>query len=426
MRVQLRRLPPLLAATMLLATGCAALDPQDDGPNTLVIHTQISGTAPGAEVFNAVVADFQRQHPEMHVKVVSNADDLPQVYETSRLAGKEADVVIVNLFDKTLEWTGVGATVPVGKYADAWGLRDRIEPEAVKQWTDGKGRLRGLPYIGTNWPVAYNMAVLRKAGVAKPPATTGELLDAAKKVKNKGGIAVTIGGSDWTGQKLLLQILQSYLPPEEGPKLFTEGDYCGSPAAMKGLKLFTELRDAGVFAENAQGLTSDTMTTQYNTGQAAAMSAMSSALGKVPEKTVKDTVVSGWPVPKDGVHDHPTMIRSFTAAGLWLSPNGAKKLPLVKKFVQYMYSEKVVDRFISEAGRDMAVRSGTVPKDFPLIAAARKAAEDKAVDKVMLPDVHIPGAATQPLINATAQAFAPGRTPQQICRAMSAAYERTN
>ena len=46
---------------------------------------------------------------------------------------------MVNLYDKTLAWTDVGATVDVKGYLDDWGLRERVLPVALKAWTDGRG-----------------------------------------------------------------------------------------------------------------------------------------------------------------------------------------------------------------------------------------------------------------------------------------------
>ncbi len=102
----------LAAATAL--SGCSALASADSGPDTLIVHTQLGTTAPGSATYTAAVKAFHEENPGLRVKNLVNGDDLPQVYETSRLARKEPDVVMVNLYDKTLAWTDVGAAVDAG------------------------------------------------------------------------------------------------------------------------------------------------------------------------------------------------------------------------------------------------------------------------------------------------------------------------
>ncbi|MFD3573027.1 ABC transporter substrate-binding protein [Streptomyces sp. NPDC058644] len=411
----------LAAATTLPAlAGCSTLASADSDPDTLVVHSQLGTTAPGSSTYLSALNTFRDENPGLKVKNLVNGDDLAQVYETSRLARKEPDVVMVNLYDKTLAWTDVGATVDVKGYMDDWGLRERVLPVALDAWTDGKGRLRAFPYFATNWPVAYNTALLDKAGVDAVPTTGDQLITAARRLRAKGIAPVTVGGNDWTGQKLLAQIIQTFLSPGEARKVFTSGDFSGSRGAREGIEYFAALRDAGVFADKAQGLTSDTMTTQFNTEAAAVQSAMSSALAKVPEKVARHTEVGGWPLAPDAAHAKPTILRTYTLIGFWISPNGTKKLDAVEKFLRFMYRPDTVSRFIKESGRDMALRSDTLSTDFPLVAAAQKLGTD--VSQALLPDLYVPPAATQPLITATSTAFTRGTSPARVRSVLEAAY----
>ncbi|MFD7969556.1 ABC transporter substrate-binding protein [Streptomyces clavifer] len=411
----------LAAATALPAlSGCSTLASADSDPGTLLVHTQLGTTAPGSPTYKAAVKSFEEENPGLRVKNLVNGDDLPQVYETSRLARKEPDVVMVNLYDKTLAWTDVGATVDVKGYLDDWGLRGRVLPAALEEWTDGKGRLRAFPYFATNWPVAYNTALLERAGVDAVPTTGDQLIGAARRLRAKGIAPVTVGGNDWTGQKLLAQIIQTFLTPDEARKVYSTGDFSGSRGAREGIDYFVQLRDAGVFADKAQGLTSDTMTTQYNTEAAAIQSAMSSALAKVAPKPAGHTAIGGWPLAPGASHDKPTIMRSYTLIGFWISPNGVKKLSSVEKFLRFMYRPETVSRFITESGRDMALVTDTVSKQFPLVAEAQQLGD--RVGQVLLPDLYVPPTATQPLITATSTAFTRGTSAAAVRSALESAY----
>ncbi|KAA0941134.1 ABC transporter substrate-binding protein [Streptomyces apricus] len=410
-----------LAATALPAlSGCSALAAADSDPDTLVVHSQLGTTAPGSPTYLAALDRFREENPGLKVKNLVNGDDLAQVYETSRLARKEPDVVMVNLYDKTLAWTEVGATVDVKDYMADWGLRERVLPVALDAWTDGKGRLRAFPYFATNWPVAYNRALLDRAGVDEIPVTGDQLIAAARRLRAKGIGPVTTGGNDWTGQKLLAQVVQTFLTEDEARHVYSTGDFSGSRGAKEGIEYFVALRDAGVFVDKAQGLTSDLMTTQYNTQAAAVQSAMSSALAKVPDAVARRTDVGGWPLAEGAAHKLPTILRTYTLIGFWISPNGTKKIDAVERFLRFMYRPDTVSRFIRESGRDMALRSGTVSKDFPLVAAAQRLGDD--VSQVLLPDVYVPPAATQPLITATSTSFTRGTSAARVRAALEAAY----
>jgi multiple sugar transport system substrate-binding protein len=406
--------------TPLLA-GCGALVPASSGPSTLTVHTQISGAVAGAQTFSDVVAAYQRETAR-RVALLSNGSDLPIVFETSTLAGKEADVAIVNMMGRTLSWTRLGATVPVQDYLDDWGLRDLIIPEALTEWTDEEGRLRAFPFTRTNWPVSFNTALLEEAGVGSIPTTSDALIAAAEALRAKGIGPVTVGGSDWSGQKMFLQVIQGFITAGEARTVFSTGKISESPGAIAGVEHFVELRDAGVFVDNVQGYTSDSELTQFNTRKAAIVPAMSSALALVPAERAAEVTVGGWPKPSSGgVLEHPSVIQSYNGHGIWISENGMKKLDLVKPFVRHLYSAEVTDRFILESGRDMSRITDTVSTDFPLVAQASRL-PDTEVSAVMLPDLLIPEAVFEPMIQATALAYGTA-SAERIIDAFEKSYQ---
>jgi len=405
--------------TPLLA-GCGALVPASNGPRSISVHTQLSGAVAGAQVFSDVVAAYQRSTGRT-VAQLKNGSDLPIVFETSTLAGKEADVAVVNMMGRTLGWTGAGATIPVTDLLDEWGLRDKILPEAVAEWTDDQGRLRAFPFTRTNWPVSFNTGLLEEAGV-DIPTTSDELIAVADSLRSKGIGPVTVGGSDWSGQKLFLQVLQGFLTQEEARTVFSTGKLSESAGAVAGVEHFVMLRDAGVFVDDVQGYTSDSELTQFNTRKAAIVPAMSSALALVPAERAKEVTVGGWPVPSaGGVLALPSVIKSYNGHGIWISENGADKLDLIKPFVQNLYTDEVTDAFILGSGRDMNRVTDTVSTDFPLVAQASRLTDDD-VTPVMLPDLLIPDSVFEPMIKVTAAAYG-SASAEKIVDSFEKAYD---
>ncbi|WP_067226606.1 ABC transporter substrate-binding protein [Streptomyces sp. NBRC 109706] len=409
-------------------TACGALDPGNDDPDTLVVHSMFTAGSDDSEVYETVCDDFERANPGSRIKnLVSGGTDLINVYETARLAGKEADVVLVNLAEKSLSWIELGATVPVTRYLDDWDLAGRIIPQALTEWTDADGRLMGFPWTGFTWPVAYNTRLLADAGVTERPRTADDLIEAADLVRAAGAKGlVAIGGNDWSGQKLLMQVMQAYLPPESAERLFREAGYADDPDALRGLEHFVELRDAGVFFDGAQGLNADSMNTDFYNGQAPMVSVISGTLASVPPEVVEVTELGGWPVPADSVYDRPTALRGYTSTGIWISPNGERKIDLVRRFVTHFYSEASTERFVRDAGQVVALRGAVDSPQFPLIGESVRLSEadegESEVAYAVLPDLFVPAAVSQPLIRATSLAFTPGRDAAAIARALDTAY----
>ncbi len=406
--------------TPLLA-GCSALTPASAGPDTLSVHTQLSGAVAGAQTFSDVVAAYRR-NTDRRVALLSNGSDLPIVFETSSLAGKEADVAIVNMVGRTLAWTREQATLPVNDYLDAWGLRDLIIPEAVDEWTDDQGRVRAFPFTRTNWPVSYNTTLLEQAGVSEIPTTSDALVAAADRLRAAGIGPVTVGGSDWSGQKLLMQVIQGFVSQEEATRVFSTGKISESAGAVRGVEHFVELRDAGVFVDDVQGFTSDSELTQFNTRKAAIVPAMSSALALVSQERAREVTVGGWPVPSSGAAiEHPSVIKSFNGHGIWISENGRDKLDLIEPFVRYLYSSAVTSEFVLDSGRDMSRITDTVSQDFPLVAQASRLTDDQ-VTPVMLPDLLVPDSAYEPMIRATSLAYGRNASAERIIDLFERAY----
>lgn len=412
-----RALPALLGIALLAACGSA---PSSAPSELTVLSSYTKGTPEGAPFYAAV--DRFTKETGVPVKVVEGADKVPDLYETSVLGGQEADIVLTNLAEKSTGWVRNGVALPVDKYLDDWGLRDRVKPEALQEWRDAEGEVQGFPFAGFTWPVWYNTALLSRAGVTAPPSTTDELIDAAGKLRAAGIGPMVIGGSDWTGQKLVLQLVQQYMDPADARKLFAEGSYCKDPAAMRGLELFTQLRDGGVFIDDAQGYTADLMNAAYYNGDAAIMSAGSWAFTKAPADVAATTTLSGFPVPAGGTYTKPTAMQGGTATGIFLSPKAEDRLDDVRRFVQIMYDPATMSQFVNQAGLVPAlVVQGSSDAPNPLLEQVVTTLPDR-VDYAVMPDTAVPADKADALIRATAAAYAPDTDAQAICSSIDAVY----
>lgn len=414
---------PLIAGLAL--TACGSGDSGDGSVESLkVLSRWASGTEEAK--FQKQVVDRFTEETGIEVEVVDGLETIDDQFETSIAAGQEPDVVIVNLFDKSLGWLDAGVTQPADDYLQEWGLADKIDEAALTEWRQGQepdGKLQGLPYSGFSWPVWYNTKLLADAGVTEIPKTTDELIDAARKLRDNGIAPMIVGGNDWSGQKLFYQIAQSYLPADATKKIMSEGGYCSSPEMMKGIELFTELRDEGVFVDNVQGFTADNMNNTYYSQEAAMMPAGSWAFGGAVEAdtgVVENTTLAGLPVPSDGVTSEPTAYKGFTGVGFMISNKGAEdgRIDAVRQLVEAFYEEEAVGGFVETANNVTPVKGDfTSYAKNPLLTQALELQE--TAGEVVVPDVWI-GNNSDPLTQVTALAYGDADA-QTICSELDSA-----
>lgn len=422
-----------LAALALTVAACGNGDGETNGTDGTTgaeppagdqsLSILSSWEAGGAEatILAEVAAAFEEETGAT-VTISEAGEDVTDVHETSVLGGTESDIIIVNLYGNPLNWLTNGAAVPVNDYLVEWGLEGSILPTAQEAWTDADGNLQGFSYEGFSWPVWFNTDLLADVGISEVPQSTDDLIAAADALNEAGLSGVVVGGSDWSGQKLFTQILQSYLPAEEAATVFAEGGYCASDNALKGIEHFIELRDAGVFVTDVAGYTSETMNSTFFASEAAIMSAGSWSYSSAPDDIVSAVTLGGFPIPDDGVYDNPTAMEGYTSAGFWVSPAGAENSDLVGQFISKFYEAEVVERFVQEAAWvPAAVVDTELEITHPLLSQAANNLVD-LTDIVLLPDNYVPADLATDMERQTALAYDTGQDSAAICAALDSIY----
>jgi multiple sugar transport system substrate-binding protein len=414
----------LLAAAVTAAAtiGAPALTSAQDGGTITVLSSFASGN-PTGDQFQKNAADFEAA-TGIHVEIEEvNNDDVDQVFEASSLAGEAKDIVILNLTPSSADWLPDGLVVDVSQYRADWGIDAKLQEDAIAYWGPN-----GFPFQAFNWPFWYNTEMLTQAGVDAVPGTVAELIAAADKLRAAGLGPVVVGGAEWPVQNLTTWIGQQYLTPDEAEDIFANGGWCANPNAVKGLDLFGQLRDAGVFVDNVAGYTGDQMTNAYFAGDAAIMPsgswAYTGASGENAKEGLDDvTQLAGFPVVDGGTYTKPTAFQGFNT-GFFLSTKGAEKLDLVQQFFQYMFSDEVLQGWVADANQTMAVAPSTVAgavSSAPLVVQGAALAD--SVDWLVLPDGYLPaGTDYQPA--ATEFIGTQGMTGAQFCQALDALYQQ--
>lgn len=425
MKSTMRRSGALAASGIALAvvvTGCTSGGGDStDSQKLTILSSMAAGTPIGDhffEVYNAFTAETG-----IEIEVQEGADQVSTVFETSVAAGQEPDLVHINPVANPLSWIDEGIIVPVSDYYEEWGITDRVTEGALSEWTrDSDGEQQGFPYEAYQWPVWYNTAIFEEAGV-DIPTTTDELIDAAADIRAAGFQPFAVGGGGWAGQKLLLQIAQSYMTPDEAKDVFINGGWCSSDAGMQGLETFVELRDAGVFQDDAEGIQAPDQTALFMSGGAAMMSQGSWELAEMPDDISAVVQFGGLPLPDGAAYDLPTAYQG-TSNGYWISSKGVEKIDAIQQFIEYMYSPEVSAGFTNEVQLITAIQTDAadLSPDLPAPLVQITTELPSTVEYAVHPDKYIPGTIVETFIGQTALAFGDGLDAAGICAALDSVY----
>src|SRR5689334_6729607 len=343
----------LLVIASLVMTACGSPQaPATAAPAekvTLTIwHNWGKDDAKGAPL-QSIFKDFMAANPNIVIKDEVYVDaDIPLKVETASAAKQEPDLVFVQRVGSPLSWTDGGIAVPVNDLIKEWGFDGKFKDVALSNFTQADGKIQAFPLEGYTWPIWYNTAVFKAAGV-DIPKTTDELIAAAKKIRAAGDGPVIASGSDGMGQYLFTLIVQSTMTDADAAKALGEGDWT-VPSAVKGVELFTQLRDAGVFVKGIEGIDFASGNTTYFQGKTAISHFGAWSFGDAPKDLLPNIQLGGFPLPADSPHKAPIYYSAYTAKGIWITPNGAAKMDAVKKFIQFIYKPDMIARFVEQAG----------------------------------------------------------------------------
>jgi len=190
----------VLIAALVVAAAAAARNVQGTAPARKAGPTKLTvwaGWSAGHElkVFKAVVAEYDKKHPEVTIDVVGGIDDNNIV--AAIRSGTAPDVV------SSFNSYNVGNYCGTGGWIDLAPLmkKDHIDastfPSAPRYYTQYQGKRCALPLLADDYGLYYNKKLFKAAGISRPPHTLSELTADAKKltVRDKSG-KIEIAGFD--------------------------------------------------------------------------------------------------------------------------------------------------------------------------------------------------------------------------------------
>ena len=218
------------------------------------------------------IAQFEAANPDIKVEqtVVSNGDQYLNKISTEIAANNAPDIFQT--------WMS-GRLEPFVKAGRVYALNDAIEndPEFKETINPNNldtstfdGKIYALPNALTAEVVFYNKAIFEKYNLSIPQ-TWDELLNVVKVLKDNGVVPFALGNKDpWPGSIPYMGIYSRMFGPYayEDVVLNKQAKW-DDPSFAEAARKLLELRDAGAFPDNFNGLSYDEGVAMFNTEKAA-------------------------------------------------------------------------------------------------------------------------------------------------------------
>jgi len=179
-------------ALLLMTSACMGSGGSgaDDDPNAKTTITFWHGWSAPNEVkaIKDNIAAFEKVHPNITVKAVSNITD-DKINQALRAGGPKApDVVSSFTTDNVGEFCSSHAFIDLKPFLKKSGIDAAATfPQAQLDYTQYKGNQCSLPLLSDAYGLYYNKAMFAKAGISAPPKTLSEFdADAVKLTKTSG------------------------------------------------------------------------------------------------------------------------------------------------------------------------------------------------------------------------------------------------
>jgi multiple sugar transport system substrate-binding protein len=188
----------LLVLSASVIAGCGGSSESSSGSADLTFWTGFTDRELG--VMKDVIADFEKTHPDIHVKVVGGISD-DKIVAAIR-GGNAPDVA--HSFDAgayTGAYCSNGAWIDLADYMKQDGLSDDVFPEVPRQYSQFEGTRCALPMLADAYGLYYNKDLFAKAGLNGPPQNVSQLMDYAKKLteRNPDGSLKVVGLDPFDG-----------------------------------------------------------------------------------------------------------------------------------------------------------------------------------------------------------------------------------
>ncbi|MEU2772348.1 ABC transporter substrate-binding protein [Streptomyces sp. NPDC007162] len=338
----------LTSSLALLTTACtgqSSSGASDDASADTTINFWHAWSAPNeVKAVDALIAGFEKAHPNIHVKVVSNMTD-DKINQALRSGGDRAPDVISSFTTNNVgKFCSSGALVDLNPFFKKSGIDPQTTfPKAMNEYTQFDGDRCSVPLLGDAYGLYYNKTAFKAAGITSPPKTWSEFETDAKKLTiTQGDSYKQLGfmpdyhGWETTTEHYLGQFSPTYFDSKGKSQVATD------PAFEKAFTLQKQLVDQlGGYQklEKFRATLGDEWGPKhpFQTGQVAMQLDGEWRLGMALDAKPKfDIGVAPLPVPDDQVAQYGKGYITGTIAGIAAT---SKKQNAAWEFVKYISTD---------------------------------------------------------------------------------------
>jgi raffinose/stachyose/melibiose transport system substrate-binding protein len=397
----------------MLALGAALVTTTAMAQTELRITHATTGGAE-KEVLDKIVADFEAANPDIKVVQIAFDDD---IYSDTGLITQLQSNDVPDIY---FQWAGFpikrdaeagyAMDLTAALASDGWG--DTFVPSV---WSPGAGTtVDGKPYLiptsldvtNTIW---YNETIFEENGLT-PPATWEEFLAVTKTLTDAGEIAIIQGNNEfWPFGNWASHIAAKVVPVEEYTAAFERTGKFNTPGFLKAFEHILELRDAGGFNRDLQGLGADPAMATFLEGSAAMHPIGSWLIGSAKEMADADFRYSSFDTPVIDP-DHPLAHSVIGTATGFVIHAKAENPDAAVKFLKF-YTQPEYQIMRAEAGSLSPITGVNEAANLDAQTDQMSKMLSEAPAMVPPPDVTYPVALAEAYYQAAAYVAAGEKTP---------------
>jgi multiple sugar transport system substrate-binding protein len=250
-RVSRRELLALGAAALPVLAGCGgASGPVAEVPartakrgGRMELSYWTGFTGDDGPTMLALVDQFNKEHPDIQVKMnIILWDQYYQKTPAAVYSGRGPDLGVMQA-DQIATNAAHKIILPLDDVAKSLHVDSSQFPDQVARAGMYRGRRYGIPLDLHPLGMYANQAVMKKAGVDRPPSDKGEYLDAVKQLKGKGVQGSWVTPFMFTGSLMFQSLLYQYggtLYSDDGTRATWASD-----AGVEALGFMVDLVKAG-------------------------------------------------------------------------------------------------------------------------------------------------------------------------------------
>ncbi|MFF0371782.1 extracellular solute-binding protein [Micromonospora sp. NPDC005087] len=300
-------------------------------------------------LWEGIIADFEAAHSDINVELeIQSWDNINDVVRTKVQSNAAPDILNIDAFSG---FAADDLLYSADEVVSASTLADFQKSFADNASIDGT--MYGLPLIASARTMFYNTELFERAGVAAPPKTWDQLLDAAKKVAGLGdgvyGYGMPLGSEE-------AQAETSIWTFGNGGS-WTNGSAIAvnTPATLEAVTFMKRMIDEKATQPDPGASDRTPMLDVFIQGKIGMVVALPPTVGQIAEKNPSLKYASAPIATKDG---QPMTLG--VADHLMAFKNKGDKQEALKTFLDYVFSAPVYTKFVDTEGFLPTTRSGAV------------------------------------------------------------------